>query len=892
MAYIDKKSLELQSGNEEERKIFIEKLKKISEDDELSFFDKLSFSFSDYKKERQDRNNQEEFDNNYFNEASDETTLEKFSSGIEKIKEYPFKENANFSLKQAELGWKGLFDALDKRANGYFSDAILNSEYGLGSDTLTENLKKNDEILTKEEWQKSEFYRPEIDNFQEHWTLEDARQVAGYIDQKKIVENLNEENGSFFSPVLEMVAHTPGFIVSPEGVMFGLLNSATGGASSIIGKAVKEGLVFAGATATTKPFFYDATGKKFEAKTYAEEVGMSFGAGLVFSLGHQSLAGLIKKIRGFKNEGKLKEEAEGIIKTAEIFNNIEKEDLGIDTKRLEGIENLLETGKIESDLKLKTNEYIEDGKFHSLPLIRENLNVKKNNPIRNINGKWVILEGNNLSENGKNKIQPSHIIYDSDFGKFEKNPNYTALQPKEITSVVFDDFLAKAKDLSINAFFDNNTIHSGFPMVLKDGSIISGNHRALYQILNYKKGDIVNLKQGFLERGFEKVNEYDYPVIAFEIQDELSKDALRELAETANKPTTGTYTNVENAKLESLELGEDAFAKLENNLEATTKNQDFISEFLKNKTPEEKRKLINSDGSLTKEAFQRLEQVVVYEAYKSPKIIEAIFSSTKDETFMALQNALLENAPIFARIKGLITKEVLQPKADITAIINDAFIDLINLKDREPHLRGDYMLKYFDKLIDVGYNMQPLQESLIRAFFEDENRFASKVISKEKGFKLINRLASFLEEIGVKDNLFGNLTDEIILDEFYKIKKDIKRGVNIIENKELFSVKERDNLLKAQEQLSKEAFTKKIEELTIETKEKNIETKKDEISNIKEVEKNELEKETEPYLDILDREEFKDNKFAKETKNEIVKEVENIKNIEKKMNDFIECIVK
>jgi hypothetical protein len=899
---IDSRAVELQK-TAEGREIVLKELENdLKQDyDQMGFFDKLSIANKQTDKLFSGKRFQDSFTENFGENNVDEElqniqdTAKTLKEGTEEIAKYPYKETFNLGWEEAKIGWKGIFDSIDRATDGNFYNSVLNSEYGLSSQELVENLrKKKDELITKEDWEKSEFYRPEINDFQEYWTLEDAEKKANYIDQKKATEKLQEENGSFFSPVLGMIAHTPGFFISPEGVGALALSVATGGigASSVLGKALKEGLIFAGATASTKPFFYKEIGEKFEAKNYLEDVGGSFIAGGVFSLAHQGLAKLYKKVKNFKQEGKLKEEAEGIIQTAELFDNIEKEDLAVDTQRLEDIGQILENGKTENkDFKLKTNEYVElnDTKVSYLPLIRENLNVKKDSPIREINGKWVILEGNNLAENGKNKIQPSHLINEGYTERFKKNPEYTANQPKEISDIAFDDFTEKAKDLSINAFFDNNTIHSGFPMVLKDGSVVSGNHRTLYQVLNYQKGDYVKLKNGLIERGFEKANDFDYPIVAFEIQDELSQDLIRELAESANKPTTGTYSNLENAKLESIELGENAFSKLADNLEATSKNEDFINEFLKNKTPEEKRKLINTDGSLTKEAIQRLEQAVVYEAYKSPKIIDAIFSSTKDETFMSLQNSLLENAPIFARIKGLITKNVLQPKADITPIINDAFVDLINLKDLEPKLRGEYMLKYFEKLIDVGYNMQPLQESLIRAFFEDEKSFMSKVISKEKGSEMIKKLGRFLEESGTKDNLLGDLTDDVILDEFHRIKKEVKANSNLMENKELYSIRERDNLLKAQEQISKEEFTKKIEELNKTIKE---DVKKEKIEGQEQVKENATEKEAQIYSDILGQEKFKENSLAKDTKLEVEKEFDNLKSIEEKMNDFVECITK
>lgn len=526
-------------------------------------------------------------------------------------------------------------------------------------------------------------------------------------------------------------------------------------------------------------FISEDTGERMNAEDYANHMLNGAIIGAVFGGG---LYGVGKGVELYKkHKGNLT--SENIVNTTkELYNKYKssnKKDLSIEAERTKNnIDILNGNEKQQKPMKLKSNEYIDLDtlEINNLPTTRINLGVNESDPLRNIDGQWKVLEADLSADNGKPKISPSHILVD---GIITPNKNYLGVQPKEIDKDSIANIFARASNLDPRLLFkDNVTIDRGAAVVDKQGNVISANHRTLQQMINYANGDPVGLKESLSKMGIN-IDGFNHPVLVFEMTKDFGLKDITKIAQGANKATTGSYSNVEKAVMESVELG-DSFQYLSNNLHNLSENKNFIQSFLKNKTSEETRELI-SNNKLTKLAMERIERAVVMHAYDNPRMIKAIYTNIDNEVFNSLQKSLIETAPAFARMRAKIENGLLNPNSDITNNLSNAFDKLLFIKDMNAN---DRVLHFQTK--DMISQIDPLSETLTRMFFKNEHTMDG-IISGKQANEMLEKIASFLEDSGTKDMFKSeyDLTNTKILDKIDKIKSDIKGDNNIIMHKDM-----------------------------------------------------------------------------------------------------------
>lgn len=222
-----------------------------------------------------------------------------------------------------------------------------------------------------------------------------------------------------------------------------------------------------------------------------------------------------------------------IVEISKEWNNISMDDQIILTARLENEINIM-NGKEPIETPLMSHEYIDianNNQIKELPLTRLNDNVESTSTIKEINGRWRILEGDLLAENDSPKIQASHQFID---GKMYENTSYKNL--KDIPKLEISELITRAEEINIRSFLDSETVHSGAPIVDKTGSVLTGNRDVLASIMNYKNGDRAQLKQSLMEMGFKDIEKYNNPILSFELTSELTDKDINHLIDTANKP--------------------------------------------------------------------------------------------------------------------------------------------------------------------------------------------------------------------------------------------------------------------------------------------------------------------------------------------------------------------
>lgn len=698
------------------------------------------------------------------------------------------------SVENLEDSWKGL-------ANKVFNNNIyhikLDSDFtetaklfNLNADEL-KSLYNKDAAMNVEEWQKSDYYRDGLE-FKPFWTEEVAEKKAKYFDKKKDFELQMQKGsklsaiGGFFASFPELA--TPGnlagnFIIGGGNILGkGLVKTATPLINLLSNNAIAFGL----GTGADTYFISQETGEKMTIEDYAQQVVFGGALGIAFGLGHYGIAKAYNKFKTKKNLS-----PDELAKTTkDIYSEQQqnRNDINIDIQRERNkIDYINGNTKAIEQTPLKSNEYInqETGLVSQYPTTRINIAADYNSPLRKINGNYMVLEGDRFIDSEKQKIITSHIL--DGFG-VSKNKNYKGVQPKDIDANGFMSIQEKGNNLEIPLVLDENiALDGGVPVVDSNGNVISGNHRTLSVLVNYKIGDKSRYKQALIDRGIN-IEGFNNPILVFKMDARYTEKEITEIALGANKPRTGVYSNKEKALMESTEMGS-SFEFLNDNIMSLKDNENFIKSFIKNKTSEELRELIhiNSNGkiTLTQTALERIEAATVMKAYDNPNMITAIYTSIDDEVYKALQKSLIETAPAFARMKTKIEKGILDPMSDITNNISDAFNTLLFFKDLPPKERVA-QLKTRDLF---GENMNPVTESLVRLFAKNETTLDG-IVSNKNASEMLQKISSFLELEGER-NIFKNefnLTEDKILQEIDKIKDTIKGKNNFISYQDLPSV--------------------------------------------------------------------------------------------------------
>ena len=204
---------------------------------------------------------------------------------------------------------------------------------------------------------------------------------------------------------------------------------------------------------------------------------------------------------------------------------------------------------------------------------------------------------------------------------------------------------ARARDLDPQQLGDSPVGDSGAPIVLKDGTILSGNGRVLtlQQVLRDPALSDQKAKYFDFLREYQSTVDPDRafdPVLVMQVEDDIDSDTAVRFAQDNNISRVAQMGATEQAQLDADRISDDMIRLYTGGEIESRENRQFLDAFIRDLVAENERNSFSRDGRLTKEGAQRIEAAILARAYKDKGVLSNILES-RDDNIRNLTSAML-----------------------------------------------------------------------------------------------------------------------------------------------------------------------------------------------------------------------------------------------------------
>ena len=281
---------------------------------------------------------------------------------------------------------------------------------------------------------------------------------------------------------------------------------------------------------------------------------------------------------------------------------------------------------------------------------------------------------------------------------------------------------ARARDLDPQQLGDSPVGDSGAPIVLKDGTILSGNGRVLTLQQVLKDPALADQKAKYFDflRGYQSTVDPDRafdPILVMQVEDDIDSDTAIRFAQDNNISRVAQMSATEQAQLDADRISDDMIRLYTGGEIESRENRQFLDAFIRDLVAENERNSFSRDGRLTKEGAQRIEAAILARAYKDKGVLSNILES-RDDNIRNITSAMLSAAPRFAQLQGEIAAGRVEAEYDITPAVVEVAQTISRLRKEGVKVQ-DYLNQQ-----DAFSDRDPVVDALIAAFY-DGNRALS-----------------------------------------------------------------------------------------------------------------------------------------------------------------------
>ena len=358
------------------------------------------------------------------------------------------------------------------------------------------------------------------------------------------------------------------------------------------------------------------------------------------------------------------------------------------------------------------------------------------------------------------------------------------LQPRDRSLAESDSGVrTRAVNLDPRQLGDSPIGDSGAPIILSDGTILSGNGRALtlrevytdqdlvQQRISYKaflrdymeanKGQatpITDKRAGKLQVDIANMKQ---PVLVMQIEGDITTDAAVRFAQGNNLDRTARMGATEQAQLDADRLTDDMLRVYMGGDIESRDNKMFLDAFSRDIVAENERGAFSRDGRLTKEGAQRIEAAILAKTYKDTGVLANMLES-RDDNIRNITSAMLGASPAFAQLQGEIAAGRIEADFDITPAIVEVAKTISRLRNEGVKVK-DFLAQQ-----DAFSDLDPLVEALIVAFYDGNRALSAK--------KLTQVLNFYIEEASQKE-AGGFFEDDTSAQDIVRVARDkVNRG--------------------------------------------------------------------------------------------------------------------
>lgn len=271
---------------------------------------------------------------------------------------------------------------------------------------------------------------------------------------------------------------------------------------------------------------------------------------------------------------------------------------------------------------------------------------------------------------------------------------------------------------------------SGAPIVLEDGTIISGNGRAMSIAEAYRRPDLAERANAYrASLGPEAANMRN-PVRIMRAEGLAGEDAAR-FADLSNRGRIAQMSATERAARDAKTLGPEGVRLYQGGDFTAPQNEAFLRAFTSKAVQGNEAAALSKNGKLTQEGIQRLRNAVLASAYDDPALLSRMVESS-DDNVRALTNALTDAAPRFSNLRADVSAGVVKPDLDPTKPVMEAVKKIAELRSQ-----GSTPAQFFSQA-DAFEALDPQAAAWIKAFYNQDLR---RPISRERMTSILNAYA-------------------------------------------------------------------------------------------------------------------------------------------------------
>ncbi len=287
---------------------------------------------------------------------------------------------------------------------------------------------------------------------------------------------------------------------------------------------------------------------------------------------------------------------------------------------------------------------------------------------------------------------------------------------------------------------------TGAPVITADGTILSGNGRAMSIREAYQNPDLTARAEAYRASLGGQATGMKEPVLVMRLPADMRAEDQKRFADLSNRSSIAQMSATERAIRDANALGLSGFVLYQGGDLNSGVNRPFLRQFLHDVVTPQEIGAVSKDGALAKEGVDRINAAILAAAYKDPSVLSAMLEST-DDNIRSVTNALRDAAGRFAELRAGIEAGVIKPEMDCTPALLEA-VKLIS------HLRtkGIRPAQYFAQQ-DMFAERDPLVEEWVRAFYNDD---LSRPVSQQKMTEVLHAYAGE----AIKHQTGGFIPDE------------------------------------------------------------------------------------------------------------------------------------
>lgn len=278
----------------------------------------------------------------------------------------------------------------------------------------------------------------------------------------------------------------------------------------------------------------------------------------------------------------------------------------------------------------------------------------------------------------------------------------------------------------------NRVSDAGPPIILDDGTIISGNGRAMSIAEVYRDPQLRAQADAYRASLGPDAANMRQPVLVMRAEG-LGGDEAARFADLSNRSRIAQMSATERASRDAAALGPEGMALYQGGDFTAGHNRDFLRAFMDRAVTAAERPSVSSGGQLTQEGITRMRNAVLAAAYEDASVIARMVESA-DDNIRNITGALTDAAPMVAGLKADIRAGVVKPDMDPTANLLEAVQLIGDLRNR-----GVSPADYFAQL-DAFSNLDPRTAAWVRSFYNDD---LTRPISRQK---MVQLLRAYVDE--------------------------------------------------------------------------------------------------------------------------------------------------